>query len=84
MQTSCSYPELVHEELKKYDGEVCKYFQVDRKPSLVSWITGPVRVQTRQKEGLIHLWKKVVKGQQLQLLFYKNVFCFIDLTNFFL
>ncbi|KAK2566086.1 Coiled-coil domain-containing protein 180 [Acropora cervicornis] len=26
--TACSYPELVTEELKKYDDEVCKYFQV--------------------------------------------------------
>lgn len=33
MQTSCSYPELVQEELTKYDSEVCKYFQVDRRPS---------------------------------------------------
>ena len=38
MQTSCSYPDLVNEELKKYDGEVCKYFQVDRRPSVVSRI----------------------------------------------
>ncbi|XP_078383943.1 coiled-coil domain-containing protein 180-like isoform X2 [Oculina patagonica] len=36
MQTSGSYPELVNEELKKYDGEVCKYFQVDRKQSVES------------------------------------------------
>lgn len=28
MTTACSYPELVNEELKKYDSEVCKYFQV--------------------------------------------------------
>ena len=36
MQTSGSYPELVNEELKKYDGEVCKYFQVDRRQTVVS------------------------------------------------
>ena len=36
MQTSGSYPELVNEELKKYDGEVCKYFQVDRRQTAVS------------------------------------------------
>lgn len=36
MQTSRSYPDLVEEELKKYDGEVCKYFQVDRRSSMVS------------------------------------------------
>ena len=28
MSIACSYPELVTEELKKYDEEVCKYFQV--------------------------------------------------------
>ena len=36
MRTSRSYPDLVEEELKKYDGEVCKYFQVDRRSSMVS------------------------------------------------
>ena len=36
MQTSSSYPELVNEELHKYDGEVCKYFQVDRRQNVVS------------------------------------------------
>ena len=36
MRTSGSYPDLVEEELKKYDGEVCKYFQVDRRSSMVS------------------------------------------------
>lgn len=34
MRTSGSYPDLVEEELKKYDGEVCKYFQVDRRSSM--------------------------------------------------
>lgn len=42
MRTSSSYPDLVNEELKKYDGEVCKYFQVDRKQSAVSKIAESV------------------------------------------
>lgn len=45
MQTSCSYPDLVNEELKKYDGEVCKYFQVDRRQSVVSKIGDPVETE---------------------------------------
>lgn len=36
MRTSGSYPDLVNEELKKYDWEVCKYFQVDRKQTVRS------------------------------------------------
>lgn len=42
MRTSGSYPDLVNEELKKYDGEVCKYFQVDRRQTVVSEITHSV------------------------------------------
>ena len=38
IQTSNSYPDLVNEELKKYDEEVCKYFQVDRRQTVVSKI----------------------------------------------
>ena len=36
VETSCSYPDLVKEELQKYDIGVCKYFQVDRKPAQVN------------------------------------------------
>lgn len=42
MQTSGSYPDLVNEELKKYDGEVCKYFQVDRRQTVVSKLADSV------------------------------------------
>ena len=42
MHTSGSYPDLVNGELEKYDGEVCKYFQVDRRQSVVSKIADSV------------------------------------------
>lgn len=42
MQTSGSYADLVNEELKKYDGEVCKYFQVDRRQTVVSKLADSV------------------------------------------
>ncbi|XP_031558023.1 coiled-coil domain-containing protein 180-like [Actinia tenebrosa] len=32
VETACSYPAMVQEELKTYDSEICKYFQVNRNP----------------------------------------------------
>ncbi|KAM7451254.1 hypothetical protein ABFA07_001297 [Porites harrisoni] len=49
IQTSCSYPELVQEELTKYDGEVCKYFQVDRRRSLSTLDPKPKKKDKKEK-----------------------------------